>query len=280
MKTPILQKYESRLVEVNDQLCYFLFSDAEVEAHLAKNTSEIATKFTTDIFPDNRFSERLHIKVSTLSIFRKQALNTLVGVSLIAAVEYMLYYIEEIESYRASVLPSVHDSLRNDKPEEQLANKLKEWLGKAPDRAIIKTIKYLRLRRNHIAHLSEEMSQDFNSLVKNDAHHLNSYWKSKKTEIYDFDFSNPNFSSFSENEALALINLTRVCLKIIDEKILSTITIPEIAQYEIVEFLENKAFNKLAISKRSSKFRGALKRKYGVSIGCNEMEFEAYENNA
>ncbi|WP_134082375.1 hypothetical protein [Thiohalophilus thiocyanatoxydans] len=180
MKTPILRKYEARLAEVNDQLIYFLFSDAEVEAHLEKNTKNNEDKYTTDIFPDNQFSERLHIKASALTEFRRKSFNTLVGVSLISAVEYLLYYIEEIEDYRASVLPSLHDSINDDKPEQQLASKIKAWGGNEIHSAIIKTIKYLRLRRNHIAHLGEEMTQDFSSLIKNDANHLNGYWKSKK----------------------------------------------------------------------------------------------------
>jgi len=276
MKTPILRKYETKLVEVNDQLCYFLFSDAEVEAHLDKTTAESGEAFTTNIFPDNRFSERLHIKVSALPLFRKQAFHTTAGVSLIAAVEYMLYYIEEIERYRAKVLPSVHDSLHSNKPEEQLENKLKEWSGKAPNNAIIKTIKYLRLRRNHIAHLNDEMSQDFKSLIRNDATQLNNYWKSRETEIYDFDFAKTDFSLFSESESLALINLTRVCLKIIDEIILSTIEPTIIAQYEIIEFLKKKSINGLTDSKKSSKFRGMLVSKYGSGIGCTDEEFEAY----
>jgi len=185
--TPILRKYESRLVEVNDQLIYFIFSDAEVEAHLKQSTEDNEETYTTELFPDNQFSERLHIKGGALKEFRAKSFNTLVGTSLIAAVEYMLYYIEEIEKFRANVLPSSHDSLRDDRPEQQLENKITAWGGNALDSAIIKTIKYLRLRRNHIAHLRDDMTQDFSSLIKNDANHLNGYWKSSRTNIYDFD---------------------------------------------------------------------------------------------
>ncbi|WP_166668793.1 hypothetical protein [Thiohalophilus thiocyanatoxydans] len=100
----------------------------------------------------------------------------------------------------------------------------------------------------------------------------------KKTEIYDFDFSNPYFLAFNVNDALALANLSRVCLKIVDKEVLSTISMSDIAQYEIVDFLKNRDLNGMCISKKVRKFRGVLHSKYGDYINCTEEEFERYAN--
>jgi hypothetical protein len=280
MKTPTLRKYESRLVEVNDQLCYFLFSDIESESHIKKASVNTADAFTTDVFPNNEFSERLHIKVEALPAFREKAFHTLVGMSLIAAAEYLLNYIEDIEVYRSLVLPSPYDSIFNEKPEEQLKDKLKGWHGRDIDIAIIKTVKYLRLRRNHIAHVREEMSDGFSSLVKNDANFLNKYWGSKTTELYDFDFSNREYSTFSVKDVFALVNLTRVCMRLIDEVVVSTVAPKDIAQFEIGEFLENKSLNGMVESKKVRKFKAFIQHKYGVSIECSEEDYNDYVANA
>lgn len=280
MKTPILRIYEEKIAQVNDQLCYFLFTDIELENALTGITKGHEDKLTTELFPDNKFSPRLRVYIKALHSFRDNAFHTLMGVNIIAAVEYMLCYINDIEGYRAAVLPTPFDSKTSDKPEEQLQEKLKGWLGKQPDSSIIKTINYLRLRRNHLAHLSDKMSNDFSSLVKNDANCLNKYWGEKKTNIYDFDFSNRDCSTFKENEALALINLIFVCIKIVDEMVLSSISMTDIAKYEIVEFLQNKLINGRSLLSRRSKFRGVLLAKYGVPFELTENDFLNHEKGA
>jgi hypothetical protein len=273
MRTPVLLKYESKLIEVNNQLCYFLFSNVEIEAHLAQMTEGATTEFTTDLFPGNKFSKNLHVKVNALPVFRERAFHTLMGICYIASVEYMLCYIDEIEKFRASVLPTEHDSIKDEKPEIQLGEKFKRWPGKPLEKALIKTITYLRLRRNNIVHLNEKMSPDYSNLVKNDSRFLNRYWKATKANIYDFDFSKTDFSTFTDNEALALISLTRICLKVIDKEILSTINNLDIAKYEIDCFLENKDLNRLVVARKTQKFMGVLKQKYGVSVEVTETEF-------
>jgi len=280
MRTPTLRKYESKLVEVNDQLCYFLFSDSEVVTHLSNSIKDSDSRFTTEAFPDNKFSERLHIKVEALPLFREKAFHTLVGMSLITAVEYILNYIEEIEKYHSYVAPCDHDSIKDNKPEEQLKKKIKGWLGTGPEIAIIKTIRYLRLRRNHIAHVRDEMSQEFSSLLKNDSNLLNSYWMAKPSELYDFNFSKEEYSSFSVNEVFSLVNLTRICMREVDKIVVSTLSIEDIAQYEISEFLKNDDIKRLKISSKIRKFRAFIKHKYGTPLQCSEEEYTAYVSNA
>ncbi|MFL9494952.1 hypothetical protein, partial [Acinetobacter baumannii] len=80
IKSPVLRKYEKKLIEVNDQLCYFLFSNAEFESNL-KKIKKSEKLFTTDVFGDNEFASRLHIKIEDLPLHSKKAFNTLVSIS-------------------------------------------------------------------------------------------------------------------------------------------------------------------------------------------------------
>lgn len=275
-RTPALRKFEAQLARVNDLLCYYLFSDAEVEGSLSGIVNADPDTYTTDAFPENRFSERLHIRTSKLPSFRELAFHTSVGVSLIGAVEYLLSYIAEVEEFRASVVPTEHDQIKHERPEEQLRQKLQSWVGHDPlDSALTMTIKYLRLRRNHIAHVRDEMSQDFKDLTKNHAAHLNRFWQAQPTEIYDFDFSNADYSSFNPDEALALVNLTRVCMKQIDEAILASISATDIAKFEIINFLSRPGIRGISEARQANKFRAYLRHRYGREIGCSTDEFRS-----
>lgn len=280
MKSKVLRKFESKLEDMNDQLCYFLFSDIEVNNIFSGLEPDASGSFTTEVYPENDFSERLHIKIEALPTFRTKAFHTLVSMSVIASVEYLLSYIEEIEELRANITPSVHDDIKDEKPEEQLNLKLSHWLGKAPESALIKTMAYLRLRRNHIAHVREEMSDGYRSLIKNDSNHLNTYWAKQPTKLSGFDFSKKTYDEFEVNDVFALINLSRVCMREIDSLMLSTISEESIASYELPSFLANKKLNGLTVEVKSRKFAAFLQHQYGQKISCADALLRAHLENA
>ncbi|PSU90890.1 hypothetical protein C0W35_16070 [Photobacterium kishitanii] len=279
MKSQVLRKFEAKLEDMNDQLCYFLFSDVEVNKFFSQLTHNVASTYTTELFSENEFSERLHIKIEALPTFRTKAFHTLVSMSVIASVEYLLSYIEEIEEFRANVKASFHDAITDKKPEEQLKQKLSHWLGEDPESAIIKTIAYLRLRRNHIAHVREDMSDGYRSLIKNDSNHLNNYWAKQTTELNGFDFSQQSYVEFEVNELFALINLSRVCMRKIDSMMLSTIPDESIAIYELPNFLANKRLNGLTVDVKSRKFKAFLQYQYGKKMSCADSLVREYEKN-
>ncbi|WP_201566336.1 hypothetical protein [Psychrobacter immobilis] len=279
MKSYILRRFDSKLEEMNDQLCYFLFSDVEVNNVFSKLTLDVSDSFTTEVFLENEFSKRLHIKVDALAELRNKSFHTLVSMSVIASVEYLLSFVEEVEKFRSQIVPSVYDEIKDKEPEEQLKLKLTGWLGNEPENGIIKTIKYLRLRRNHIAHAREELSEGYRSLIKNDSNYLNTYWSKKTTELKDFDFAKRSYAEFETNEVFALINLSRICMREIDSIMLSSIYEEDIANYELHIFLENKKLNGLELDVKSRKFSAFLRHQYGKKISCAESIITAHFEN-
>lgn len=265
---------------MNDQLCYFLFSDIEVNNIFSELKQDASDSFTTEIFSENEFSKRFHIKIDALPEFRNKAFHTLVSMIIIASVEYLLSFIEEIEKFRSKVIPSVHDTIKDMKPEEQLRLKLTSWLSSEPERPIIKTIKYLRLRRNHIAHVREDLNEEYHSLIKNDSNHLNIYWSKKITELKGFDFAKKSYAEFETNEVFALINLSRICMREIDSTRLSTISEEAIANYELHFFLENIKLNGIELNVKSRKFSALLRHQYGKNISCADSVIRAHFKNA
>jgi len=119
------------------------------------------------------------------------------------------------------------------------------------------------------------MTQDFKDLLKNDSYHLNRYWASQPAKIYEFDFSKSDYSTFSPDEALALVNLTRVCVKKVDACIMASFGRLDIANFEAKEFLSNPAHKHLNEFRQSRKFRAILRQKYGQGVECLDTDFRA-----
>lgn len=272
LKTPVLRRYESNQFDINDQLCYYLFADAEVEQHLNAKSASIDERFTTEVFTKNNYAERLHVKISALSDFRRKSFNTFSGITLISSIEYLLNYIDEIQDFRSKIAPSVADQESDEKPEIQLEKKLNYWIESDEIKGLIKTIKYLRLRRNHIAHVRASLTDDLKSLVRNDSNYLNKYWGGKRTNIYDFDFSNMNMSEFGDAEILAIVNLSGVCMKIIDELVIQSIDTDDIVKYEVARFDSELGKTQIPLRKKVSKFNGYLAGNYGL-LSISEDEY-------
>ena len=165
------------------------------------------------------------------------------------------------------------------KPEVQLENKLVSWVKSAEITGLIKTIQYLRLRRNHIAHVRDSLHDDLKHVIKNDSNYLNKYWGRKRTKIYNFDFSKERISNFDDQEIFAIVNLCLVCMRIIDELVLSSIDVPDIVKYEMTNFDELRIEPSLSLSKKVKKFNGYLLRKYG-QISVSEKDYILYSTNA
>ena len=280
MKSQILRKFESKLEEINDQFCYFLFSDVEISNIFLELAPDISNSFTTEVFPKNEFSNRLNVEINALSEFRNKSFHTLVSMNVIASVEYLLSFIDEIESFRSEIMFSGEPEINSNITEEQLEIKLTNWLGRKPESAIIKTIKYLRLRRNHIAHVRKDLSKEYYSLIKNDSNHLNTYWSKQSTKLNGFDFSKESCLEFDVNEVFALINLSRICMREVDATILSTIPKEAIVKYELLRFLENKKNKGLELDTQSRKLNVFLRNKYGEEISCSDSVLRSYLKNS
>lgn len=280
MKSQILRTFELKLRDINDQFCYFLFADVEVNNILLELESNVSDSFTSEVFSENNFSKRLHIKVSALPEFRNKSFHTLVSMNVIAAVEYLLSFIEGIQEFRSEVTLSNYDTPKNIKAEEMLEINLTNWLGKKPESAIIRTIKYLRLRRNHIVHVQKDLTKEYRSLIKNDSRQLNTYWSERTTKLNDFDFAKESSLEFEINEVFALINLSRICMREVDTAVLSTISEEMLVNYELSIFLKNNQLNGIELDRTAHKFKSFLRHQYGKEILCSDSVIRAYFENS
>lgn len=270
MKTPTLRKYEEKLIEVNDQLCYFLFAQEEFKNKWEELNKENVEMFTTEMFPKNKFSTRFHVKVKNILNIESNSFHTLLGISLITGVEYLLNYIKDIIFFHNMICNNQQDCLPVAEGLEEVLDNFfttNKIINLSPE--VIKTIKYLRLRRNHVVHIRHTLSDEFNSLIKNNNKLMKKYWNNKNrqvlTNIYDFDFITKKPLEFNIDEIFALINLTRICMRLIDEKILSSITLEQIIMYEIPIYLNENKLHSIDLNVKIRKCKQYIHTKYGYN---------------
>ena len=157
-RTPIGHRFIDQLIRVNDQICYSALLHHEFDTVLKPLKLSRPKDFTSTVFPRNPFAERFYRRIDELHSFGATSSVIELQTGIIAAVEYALAYLEEIQSFRAAVRPSAEDQIHKDGAEEKIFEKLSGWSGTPAPKGYFTTIGYLRLLRNHFAHARSDLS--------------------------------------------------------------------------------------------------------------------------
>jgi len=271
-KTPIKNHFKRKLAVVNDQLCYHLFADKEVEHRLSEKGIDCEGEYTSSLFPDNEFSQRLNVKQSQLAKFRNDVGDANKAVCLVLGTEYLLSFIEEVELFREEVVPGSPQKIFCDAAENQLLQKLLIWERRPVERPIFRTVTYLRLRRNHLAHARTELSSDLKRITSQESTELNSYWGKRRTKLDGFDFSDKAVNRFSTEESFSIINLIRVCIEEIDLMVVNSIGVMDIMKYELNVMRFPNIVGKNTSRKYSTRLKNIIRRKYLIDVDLVDSE--------
>lgn len=269
-KSKIKNEYLERLAFVNDQLCYFQFADDEVRRIIDGLGDVNPLRMTPEIFSENPYSNRIRVRFEELLSFRERAMTTSYGISISLGVEHLLYYLDDARELKLEISNASESPEKSDTPEARLENNFKQW-GASINPAVFKTIKYFRLRRNHIVHARSALTSEFDRFLRNESHHLNSYWAAK-TSLAGLDFSSKEVERFSVSEVYTCAKLLRVCVEEIDEAIASTFSNESLIDYMTKEILNRDKKLKGSSKVLSRKVRRCLIDHFGVEIDLSEVE--------
>ena len=214
-KTPIRNVHMRALASVNDQLCLTLFMHEDVAARWQELATLRPTEFTSEVFPDNEFAERIHVPMTSLLSFRDAQLNTSLGVSFAFAVEQLLLFIEAVLRHWGDIAET--PITLADPIDETLKQHLVTHTVPI-EPLLLRTVKYLRLRRNHVIHGATELSSEYSKLLKHDAPGLQRFWEARSS-IPGLIFGDKSPTTFSPSETITLVKLVRVCLEEIDTSV-------------------------------------------------------------
>lgn len=214
-KTPLRNLYMRALASVNDQLCLTLFMHEDVAARWQELATLRPTEFTSEVFPGNEFAERIHVPMTRLLSFRDAQLNTSLGVSFAFAVEQLLLFIEAALRHWGDLAET---PIKLADPIDETLNEHLVTLSVPIEPSLLRTVKYLRLRRNHVIHGATELSSEYSKLLKHDAPGLQRFWEARSS-IPGLIFGDKSPTTFSPSETITLVKLVRVCLEEIDTSV-------------------------------------------------------------
>lgn len=270
-KTPFRKRYTDQIQASADHIWYFLFSDQELSQHIDSLADKDREKYTTEIFPLNKYGERIHRKIVDLNEFRKNNHRIIVNGSFISAYEFFVSYGDDVENFRGIVSPSEYDNIKDDVPEDQLYNKLIEWGADSICQNYTKTMTYFRFRRNHAAHVRISRSAGFDRFIARESEKLNVFWNNKTKNPFSLDFCEADIMSSDISEGLSAFYFVRICIEEIDKLLAATISLNEVIEHEIKEMLVKNPNSKGNIDVISRKLRTILVTRYGEKIDAENV---------
>jgi hypothetical protein len=271
-KTPLRNIHMRALASVNDQLCLTLFMHEDAATRWQELATLRPTEFTSEVFPDNEFAERIHVPMTRLLSFCDAQLNTSLGVSFAFAVEQLLLFIEAVLRHWGDIAEA--SVTLADPIDETLAQPLATHSTVPIDPLLLKTVKYLRLRRNHVIHGATELSHEYSKLLKHDAPGLQRFWEARSS-IPGLNFGAKSPTTFSPSETITLVKLVRVCLEEIDSSVAGQLQPNWIFRSINLELLKDRhelrVKNPVVVGRRIQKIKHHSGAMYGLHVQATDI---------
>jgi hypothetical protein len=271
-KTPHRNPHLASLAKVNDQLCFYLFADAELTTQLLAGADKHKDDYTSQVFPENGYARRIHVTMSELISFQIQQLNQMLGMNFAFGVEQLLLYIENTLDFWGKT-NSVTVCITE--PIEECLEQFSKTNATVPlASSVLKTLKYLRLRRNHFIHAGENLSSEMIKFLKHDAKRLQNHW-STKTNILGMSFTTTDIRCFTPDECITLIKLMRVCIEEIDTYVASHVNAGTVIRFLDKQLLERlpelRVISDATIERRVRKIKKMAQGLYGIKATNKEI---------
>jgi hypothetical protein len=281
-KSPIRKVFVDNLVSLNDQLCFFLFAERELERQLEDFSPAVGKLYTSDVFARNEFAPKIHVTIEKLPDFQNRnrtfTFGTYFSTSYEVASEYYDSALALIEACYPNKLQRVAKGInkKGQKATLSIENAYYETLKASgcvlPDLEVIHTLSYIRFRRNTFIHIGDELSEFFQDLITSRGVDLNKYWGSALRRI---DFTSTAVFRFEKDETIELLKLLRIIIERLDDALVKSLNPKWILKNFIAEEYRKKPFK---LSPQSSKeFAKKIKKMVQIEFGLICTAEEALE---
>lgn len=268
IRTPVLNDYRLQLDAVNDHLCFGAFYAFEASQNILQKSANETNEFTTQLFPSNPYSERIHRRVSDIIDFEESYLNQSAAMALQAGMEIVQSYFEKVRKFTAkfhNIEPANISAPEDELLLIQMTSRKCQFR-----KEIFDTIVYLRRRRNHCVHMLQTPTSEMEKFWKTDAETLNQFWKSQRTKLFDFNFLNEELISFRIQDGFAIMNLLRVCMSVIDSNIAINFSTQDIIADATKRVLLKSNHLRGDEERCIRKVKGLVMREYGKELDTDE----------
>jgi hypothetical protein len=263
-RTPVSARFTRQLIKVNDQVCFSALRQWEFEQRLTPLVINRPTDFTPEVFEENPFSASIYRKIGDLPTFSKEAEQVALQMGVIASVEHSLAYLEEVQTFRQSLIKTEGDEIKHDAEEEQLRLKIERWSGKSPVSGHFRTVGYLRLLRNHYAHVNDVPHPSFKTYIRSYGTPLNKFWKNGVTDLHGIDFKTLETVNLTPDLTFGIMNVLRVSLRHIDEAVADTLVLADAVRFILDDIFKSTRNRQLRIDRILSKAKTRLSMGWNI----------------
>ena len=158
---------------------------------------------------------------------------------------------------------------------EKFFNRLGIDIEKSFEPLEIKTLDYIRLRRNRITHRATAAQGLLLDIVNNHGNKLNEYWDERlKNKRYKIDFSRKTVDEFDKLELFDFLNIYRKFAAKIDQIFINKIGQQTLTNFILEKFLRanDKSIKGFKDDRKKAKFKMYCKVEFGYNISDYELE--------
>lgn len=217
-KTPVRKHILPRLIALNDQLCFFLFLENELDRRLLDFGPDVKHAFTPDVFAQNFYASKINVRLNSLQAFQRANRSFTFGAYFCTSYEVASDFFEQAMNLIQETTTSVTKQNNKGGPEDAYLRSLRAAGLPQVDTELIYTMTYCRHRRNAFIHMLDNAPTGYKDLVTRNGAMLNNYWSSSKDEL---DFSQPNIDSPDESQTISLVKLLRITIQGLDSHLAS-----------------------------------------------------------
>lgn len=271
MKTILLSPTLDKISMLNTELWFYLFVNEEFNFNMSRFSDNAKSLYTEDLFCKNKYAYRVSMQVKNLPKYQVSNRTATMGSYFSMCYEILSSYIEELIqivkncnriNYRMSPVCG---------PEDNLQRCLHRGNIIQVNNNIINTIKYFRLLRNKIIHLSSTPSHTLTNLINAESINLKNYWQIQSPNN-TLDFVKSDFNLYTLDEIFEMIKLMRVCVQQIDSHIVANINLNNM----IIKVLEQYPLrlNSLSRTRKITKIQNHIWNL--ISLRLTEQEALSY----
>jgi hypothetical protein len=263
--TPIGRKIEGALASLNDQYEFFLFLEYEFIVQLQRSGPRLAEQFTTDVFAANPHSSRIHVQLKDLPAFGEGNRSVSFGAYFTASYEVAASFFEEALDFLRetnSIALPLRSSFRGG-PEEYYATALTRARLCPPDTDLVRTISWIRHRRNGIVHVNLGLHSAYRDLTEQWGTSLNRFWSRTRLQV---DFHVPATGPLTERETLDLLKLLRILIQRFDTHLVGLVDSEGLTRVEARRLFgaERMRMNKDVAARRAAVLGSQILRRFGL----------------
>jgi hypothetical protein len=275
-RTFFLKDHIDKIDMLNDQLWYYLLATEELNNKLLNFSALAKENYVEDLFNNNIYRKRIHVKVSSLPDHQKENKNLTFGAYFATCYEIGSKYIRRAFDVLIDFNRLTNYSWDSGKgPEKNLELLFARSGLTTPNNNHIETLTYLRLRRNHYTHINENIAPTLQGIITSSATRLNSFWHRPQNAV-NVDFSRTLIRNFLQDETMQLIKVLRICIVEIDKHVASLLDRSKVIEHIVKREYEKKKsrMNTIVLAERVSEIKNICHREMGFT--CTAAQIEPY----